>query len=186
MSTIIDSYSETNATTLQVINNIASFYYIAKGQSFTGSPCILDKVVFYTSKVGSPTGNCYAKIYTHTGTYGSSSLGTGSALATSDAIDVSTISTSNSLVTWNFSGGERIELESKYYVVVVYYDNGDASNYIQINSDNTSSTHSGNFVSYKRIDGWSNGSVDSCFYVYGEPITTPTVGTKYPLPAFKV
>ena len=53
------------------------------GQSFTGNGGTLDSCVFELGKSGSPTGNAVAKIYNHTGTYGTSSKPTGAALATS-------------------------------------------------------------------------------------------------------
>ena len=61
----------------------------AVGQSFTGNGLILNSAEFYLKKKGSPTGNAVVKIYAHSGTYGTSSVPTGSALATSDNFDVS-------------------------------------------------------------------------------------------------
>ena len=177
MSTLIDSYSEANADTNQILDNVTPFYYTAKGQSFTsGIVATLDNVEFYVKKVGSPTGNAYAKIYAHSGTYGSNSKGTGTALAISDAVAASTISTSFSLVPFVFSGGERITLVADYYVVVLSYTSGDASNYLSLSSDNSSPEHSGNYA-FLSDGSWGSGTVDMAgFYVYGTPIPSTVQG----------
>ena len=91
MSTIIDSYSESNYVTAGY--GMSPLGY-GVGQSFTGDGKTLSSVKFYARKVGSPTGNIYAKIFAHSGTYGTSSVPTGTELAVSGAVDVTTISTS--------------------------------------------------------------------------------------------
>src|SRR5574343_703571 len=121
MSVIIDSYSESN------YNNALTFYSgysIQKvGQSFHNTNgCNLLSAKFYCIKIGSPTGNIYANVYAHTGTYGSTGKPTGSALATSDAVDVSTLDTNPNwkLIEFTFSGANQIALsENTNYVVVI-------------------------------------------------------------------
>lgn len=164
VSTELDSYSESNYATLAALY---SGNWIIYGQSFTSSVGgELDSVKFYLKKTGTPPGNMTATIYAHTGTYGSSSKGTGPTLATSDAISASTLSTSFGLVTFDFSGAERITLSaSTYYVVALEYSSGDGSNRVDIGIDNTSPTHSGNRAGY--TSGWaSNSGQDTIFYVY--------------------
>ncbi len=96
--TIVDSYSESNLTSYSSIHQYSSKRY--DGQSFTcGVTVTLSECKFYLNKYNSPTGNCYALIYAHTGTYGTSGVPTGGELATSDAVNVANISTSSSLVT---------------------------------------------------------------------------------------
>ena len=163
---LIDSYSESN----QDWSSSVQTTYIS-GQSFTNvNPIILDSCKFYIKKSGSPTGNAVAKIYAHTGTYGTSSVPTGSALATSDNFDVSTLSTSYGLSTFNFSGADRITLSANtYYCIVLVYSGGSSSNRIDLAEDDSSPTASGNKVSSSNSGStWSATSgYDVCFYVYG-------------------
>jgi len=140
------------------------------GQSFTSTGGTLDSIKWYVKKyTGSPTGNATAKVYAHSGTYGTSGVPTGSALATSLDVDVSAWSTSYSLVTFNFTGANRITLTNgTYYVAVLAYSGGDSSNLISYGMDNTG-THSGNESEYvtgwRYSDSWLTGR-DAPFYVY--------------------
>ena len=159
-ASVDDSYAETNQS------DDALLYAGAQYQSFTSGGGTLDSVKFYLKKVGSPTGNVYAKIYAHDGTYGVSSVPTGSALATSDALSAASLTTSYVLTTLSFTGANRIELEnSTYYVVVLEFSGGDVSNYVGVGQDTSSSSHGGN-------DGYSDdpwtpeADNDLCFYVY--------------------
>lgn len=173
-SSISDSYSESNFGYNWSIYNGSS----ARGQSFESLGGLLDSVKIYASKSGSPTGNVYAKIYEHSGTYGTTSVGTGNPLATSDPVDASTISVSKELVTLNFSGNDRISLTDTYYVVTFSCDGGDVSNKIYLGTDNSSPTHGGNLVHYSGT--WSyNAAMDLVFYVYEKesPITKMTSST---------
>jgi len=175
MAYIVDSYSESNYV------GTSSLLYSAQskvGQSFTGDGGILSSAKFYLRKVGSPTGNAVVKIYAHTGTFGSSSMPTGTSLATSDTFDVSTLTTANQLINFNFSGANKIQLiDETKYVVVIEYSGGDASSYILVGLDATSPTHDGNYYSTYG----ASSSVDTCFYVYADD-TDSIVG---PFPTFK-
>lgn len=170
---LVDSYGESYYSTSMVVvlGGITQ-----RGQSFTGDGGTLDKIKFYLSKYGSPTGSAYARIYSHSGTYGTSSIPTSlggtpptyNLLATSDAFDVSTLSsTEMQLKEFTFSGDQKITLEDgTYYVLAISYTGGDTSNRIYIGADNSTLSHSGNYSSY---NGWSwsyNSSYDIVFYVY--------------------
>jgi len=171
MATIVDSYSESNHD---------SGYGYPCGQSFTGNGSILDSAKVFTSREGSPSGNCYIKIYAHSGTFGTSSVPTGSALATSDVRDASTL-TSYGLSTFTFSGAERIRLiNNTHYVMVFDYSGTDLS----IGGDMTSPTHDGNYCGYYNGSWTAYSGYDLCFYIYGEE-PSPIIGEKYPLPPFR-
>ena len=161
---VVDSYSESNYSGggYSVYSALPEY-----AQSFTGNGNTLDSAKFYLKKVGSPTGNVYAKIYAHTGTFGSGGTPTGSALAVSDAVDVSTIGTSNALQTFSFSGANRITLANgTHYCVVISYSGGTAGvDFIIAGYDFTSPTHAGNAAYYDT--SWHATSPDICFYVYG-------------------
>lgn len=160
-SVVIDSYSQTNYT--------GTSHYVygtngKQGQSFTGDGNSLESVEFYLKKTGTPTGNGYVKIYSHSGTYGTSST-PNTLLATSDPLDVSSIGTDFSLIDFTFSGANKITLNSgTYYVAIFENTNGDISNRISIAADSSSPTHGGNWV-------WNNGTwqadsgYDVIFYV---------------------
>jgi len=139
---------------------------LAYAQSFTGDGTILKSVKWYLKDSGSAVGNIYAKIYAHSGTYGTSSVPTGSVLATSDAIDASTLSSSYELIEFNFSGGEQITLTNgTYYCVSIEHTGQDPwEGIIYVGGDSTSPTHSGNMSEYGTQ--WSPSSSDDfCFYV---------------------
>lgn len=167
VATLINSYSESNQNSGY---NTYAGGWPYRGQGFINADGrILDSCKWYLRKGGSPTGNIVATLYAHTGTYGTNGKPTGSALATSDAVDISTLTGSFQLITFNFSGGNRIPLVvATNYVIVMSFTGGDVSNYLDIGVDTTSPTHSGN-ESYS-LDGssWSTDTGgDLCFYVYG-------------------
>lgn len=167
MATIVDSYSEANQDTSVTGNSDVP----ANGQSFTGDGGTLNTVNFYVKKGGSPTGNATAIIYAHTGTFGTSSVPTGSALATSGVFDVSTLTTSFQLITFTFTGGEKITLTNgTKYVVVLDYGGGDIGNFLNIGADGSSPSHAGNWSFF--TSSWSaDATKDLCFYVYKDDPT---------------
>ncbi len=183
MATIIDSYSETNYS--------ADYYVFGEGkmsgQSFTGNGGFLGKAVLFLKRAGSPVGSVYCEIYAHSGVYGTSSIATGSPLATSSSVDVSTLSTDYALVEFSFTGVNQIELVNGTNYVLIYTSDDtiyNYPNYVLIGMDSSSPSHSGNRC-YNTTGTWyAQDNIDVCFYIY-EKETTPTVGTKYPLPAFR-
>lgn len=166
MAVIQDFYSETNYSGVAVF---LGYSYGRCGQTFTPeSTSILSSCEFYLKKTGSPTGNIVAKLYNHTGTWGSSGKPTGSALATSNSIDVSTIGTSYGLLSFTFPVEYITLLDTKYCISLEYSD-GSAGNYISVGLDHSSPTHQGNL--YTTNIGSSTYSTystyDAPFYVYG-------------------
>jgi hypothetical protein len=125
---------------------------------------------FYLKKDtgGSPTGNAVAKLYSHTGTYGTSSK-PDTLLATSDNFDTSSLTEAYSLITFTFSGANQYSLISgtNYVIVLSYYVGGD-NDYFYIGADNSSPTHGGNLVSGddREDTTWTAfSSYDLCFYI---------------------
>jgi hypothetical protein len=166
VATLVDSYSESNQDSYSTLN---SSTYVAHGQSFTGSDGKLDSAKFYMKKAGTPSGNIYAYLYAHSGTFGTSSVPTGSALATSDAVDFSTVETSAyALYTFVFSGANRYTLaDATHYVLVLSVQSATTStgNGIMLGNDASSPSHDGNSCRY--LSSWASyGSRDDCFYVY--------------------
>lgn len=164
MAFVIDSYSETNQ------NDTDDMYgaRTGRGQSFANTDeCYLSSAKFYLSKTGSPPGTLYCRLYAHTGTYGTSSLPTGSVLDQS-SMSASSLGTSFALVTFNFTGGYILQPNTKYCISLYYNEGGsDASNKVNVGADTTSPTHGGNYF-FDNGGGWTTSTADGCFYVYGE------------------
>lgn len=169
-TTTTESYPETNQSSEWSMSIDGNPY---AAQSFTMSASgTLQTAKMYMKKTGSPTGTMTLSIYAHTGVYGSSGKPTGSPLATSAAIDISTLTTSFALNTFTFSGTGAINITSGVnYELVLFTNGGDSTlgDEIVIGYDSTSSSYAGN-RSYS-ADGvvWNTASNDYCFYV--------TVGT---------
>lgn len=164
--TIIDSHPVSNAS-----GNWYNYPETSFGQSFTNTNYAeLDSVVFYLTRTNSPTGNAYAKIYAHTGTFGTNGTPTGSPLATSDAVDVTSISTSFYVpVTFTFSGSNRIILNAntKYFVVYSRTETGSV-NVLEMRTDAVTPTHSGNSAYSTDDTNWTSYATDIIFYVYSK------------------
>ena len=179
MATLIDSYSESNySQDIDLSSDVQQ-----EAQSFTGNGDSITSCRFYLKKSGTPTGNLYAKIYTHSGVYGTSSVPTGGPLATSDALDISTLSTSYELVEFTFSTPYATIGDTNYVLSL----EATTAVSVYIGVDNVSPSHSGN-RSYNFLGmGWEKDNTrDICFYVYGvENLETPTIGESYPLPPFR-
>lgn len=160
--------------TYDTFNLLYSGSTIAVSQSFqSGFGGILRKAVFKLSKYGSPTGNIYAKLYAHSGTFGTSSIPTGSALATSAAILASTVQALSADFEFIFETPYNLSASTNYCIVLEYND-GNSSNRIQ-SYFNSTNIHNGNYASY--ISSWAADSAkDMYFKIYteGYGITMPS------------
>lgn len=143
MSTL-DSYAESNfsgAVTLSAAGQHSA------GQSFTtlndGYIYLLTSAKFYLKLNAGSTYNLTAKVHTHSGTYGTSSLPTGAALATSNAVTTG-LTGDYALVTFTFSGANQIYLQpNTHYTIHVTINSGDGS--VLLGFDASSPSHSGNY-----------------------------------------
>jgi hypothetical protein len=115
------------------------------GQSFTGTGGIIATAKFYLSKTGSPTGNITAKLYAHSGTFGTSSIPTGSALATSNTISAESLTGSLVFTEFKFPSAWATLTNATNYVITVEYSGGDGSNYVNVGYDGSSPSHGGNY-----------------------------------------
>jgi len=132
----------------------------------------ISRIRFRVAKVGNPTGSAYAKLYRATGTVGSDAIPTGSALATSEAVDVSTFPT---YVTDDDSKFFDFDFANAYlaapgdYCVVFEYPGGDSSNYVKIAVDQVAAKNELHYGNGCRLVGGSFVSdvKDDClFYLY--------------------
>lgn len=179
MSNICDSY--TSSTSNQT--NLYTGYDVCFGQSFTGNGEDLTSVVFKLDKVGSPTGTATFRLWTHTGTYGTSSLGSGSALATSATLDVSTLTTSMTDKTLTFSAPYYTLANGTYYVVTCVYQGGSSSNYVRVRYDDTSPAHAGNATYNPDLGAtwYAQNTRDVYFIVYTDPVPSTATGNFFML-----
>lgn len=132
------------------------------GQAITLSKTYKIKyIAFVFRRYYYATGNVYAKIYAATGTVGTNAYPTGSVLATSEAIDITTVSDSKSKVTFTFTTPYTITAGN--YCVCLNYAGGDASNHLLIYFNTTSASHYGNmfYAAVNPISTW-----DCYFYLY--------------------
>lgn len=119
-------------------------------QSFTtpndGQNYKLTSATVMMEKMGSSTGTFQMEIYAHTGTYGTTSAPTGSALATSNEVaDTAITLDSFADVTFTFSGANQIILTpNTHYVFAVKMLTASAAAYFAIGVDSSSPTHAGN------------------------------------------
>jgi hypothetical protein len=146
--------------------------YSAAGQSFTSTGTVkLTSMKLYLKKTGAPTGTATVQLFAHSGTYGTSSVPTGAALATSDAFTVSTLTTDYALVTFTFTGANQYNLvQGTNYCIALVGDGCavDTSNDVQVGTDGSSPTATGNAFYYDNGAWAAAAGVDAIFYVYGQ------------------
>jgi hypothetical protein len=145
----------------------------AVGQTFNGVGTKLSSCKFLLYKLGSPVGNLKARLYAHTGSWGSTGYPTGAVLAQStNAIAMASLTTTPTLTTFTFDETYALVAGTKY-CIVLYCDSAST-----INGSNcpyvggvyyTQGYHPGNFVYYP--NAWSYDSArDIIFYVIGHNI----------------
>jgi len=163
------TYDESNQSVGQTLR---SGSVTACGQSFEPVPGgDLSSATFFIAKMGSPTGTLVAKLYTHTGTYGTSST-PDTLVVTSEALDVATdVTFSFGLKQFEFHEAQPT-LSATYYVIVVEFVStySDGTNNVIIGSDSSSPTHGGNGCWY--TSSWTATVNDFCFYVHSGGIVS--------------
>lgn len=163
------SIASNSESTQDTTTNIFSGSIIAIGQSFQpATTCQLESVSFYIKKGGAPTGNVTVTLYLATGTLGTTSKPTGTVFATSNAVDISTLTTSFALVNFTFTGVNRYTLTAgTNYVVVLNYSGGGGGDYLSVGLDSSSPSASGNESYSANLATWTSvAGSDLCFYVY--------------------
>lgn len=170
--TTIDSYPSTSFSANQAVRAGA---VVGVGNSFTGNGMSVATAQFYLQRSGTIANgsNCFAVIYAHSGTFGTSSIPTGTALATSNAIDASTLSTTQGLVTFTFPTPYVTVSGTKY--VVTFEFAGGSSNKL-INAGYGTAAGSGNFSSKTATTWTANSARRLVFYVQAPNTITGTVG----------
>jgi len=103
----------------------------------------LVRAFFQLKKTGSPTGTVTAKLYAHSGTFGTSSVPTGGALATSTAVNLTTLTASYQTVEFTFPTPFELAASTNY-TIAVEYSGGSGGNYIDVRGLAGTGTHAGN------------------------------------------
>ena len=180
INTLLDTYNESNyvadfAKLYDDFPNAGSGF----GQSFTtpndGKSYRLEQAKFYLNRNGAPVGAYLtAVLYAHSGIYGTDSVPTGAALATSGQVDASTLGAGMALITFTFTGANRVTVTpNTHYVIAIQVaakGNFDvATCFVRVADDNTAPTHSGNGCAVDTT--WSAQVwLDYVFYVYGSEV----------------
>lgn len=163
--TLYDSYTDMDGLDYEWL---WSGLRIRACQSFnSATAATLHHVDFYAYRALSPSGDATATLYAHSGTYGSSSVGTGTALATSDAVTATSIGTSAGWVTFTFTGANKYALAGAdtKYVLCMEFAGGTTTDNLRCGADWTSPTHGGNYASY--YSSWSyDAGGDVLFRLY--------------------
>jgi hypothetical protein len=168
---VMDTYAFSNIDSDEDLDDTNS----KVGQSITGDGGIPTSVQVHLKKTGSPTGKIRAKIYAHSGVFGTSSVPTGTALATSEPIEASGLTTSYVATTFRFEEtnklpASRLEtVSATKYVMTIEYDDGTSVNYISVGADSSTPSHGGNVSRYTTAWAAVSGS-DLAFIVNREGV----------------
>ncbi len=161
-----DLYLESNK---DGVTSMQSGGTVGTGQSFTGDGYALYSARFYLARTTSPTGFAIAKIYAHSGSFGSTSIPTGAALATSIPVDISALPTSfaagnANIVEFMFQGANAITLTAatNYFVSIEYSGSGGT---VDVGKDGSSPTHSGNSATWNGVTWTAVNTSDVCFFI---------------------
>jgi hypothetical protein len=139
------------------------------GQSFTGDGEVITSCAFYLFRSINPvTGTLTASVYAHSGTYGSTGVPTGDALATSMIRSVDDIPEGVKLIKLFFVGDQRITLTAgtKYFITLAHPQGG-SGNYIYANKAANITDHDGNGAT--KAANWTPlflSGEDFIFYIY--------------------
>jgi hypothetical protein len=149
---------------------------VRSGQSFTGNGEKLSRMAFDIHRLGTPPGTYTAVLYAHSGTFGTSSVGTGAALATSTTVlTPATLSGYFGWVFFDFDGTFTLVNGTNYVMAIVATNAGDASNCVEMVVDFTSPpSRAGNRCDYNGTTWTAQATYDYMTRVYTVPATPPT------------
>ncbi len=171
----LDSYATANQDSDEVLEEDHPSTlpgHSACGQSFTtpndGKNYRLTSAKFYLKKSDPllPDGTLVAKLYAHSGVYGTSSIPSGNALAASDSVDLDTLTNAYALYTFTFSSIYVLEPNTQYCIDV----EADATwiiDTVMAGYDGSAPSHGGNMFHYDTSAFHAVAGSDLIFYVYG-------------------
>jgi hypothetical protein len=142
-----------------------------------GAAARITRAEFSMFQQNGPTGSLYARLYAASGTFGSSAVPTGAALAESAAVDVTTLPGAYDMIPFDFATPPRIEADTTYCIAVEFDGTpAGATGYPLVGGDVFSATHAGNISSRNRSTGlWSaTPSQDLIFRLTGFKVPPPS------------
>lgn len=127
----------------------------------------LTQVKFFMKKTGSPDGQLEARLYISSGICGIDGIPDGIILASSTPVNVASLTSGGSWISFMFSSPYFCMLDDTCYVIVVVLTGCTTlpAEYPSIKGG--ISDHDGNGT-YYRASAWHDTNWDYCFYVYGE------------------
>ena len=151
-ATLVDSYQPTEDGDVDVYSG--SITRVA--QQFTGTAGKLSRAIWSIRKQGTPTGSVYAKLYANSG-----GAPTGTALATSNAVDISGLGTSFADVDFEFEDEYTLAAATEYHISIEF-TGGDASNRLEVEY---LTAGSGSETCNTYISSWGSQTYDCRFQV---------------------
>jgi hypothetical protein len=167
------------STSDSIVNSGAS--PISWAQSFTAaSSNNLVSVVFPLFRTSTASGTLTCKLYAHSGTYGSTGVPTGAALATSNTFSeanvASTTNTTPDLIEFTFPTPYAL-VSGTHYFIAIETTNTSTSAFVALRVTSNTSAHGGNAAAKaSNTLVWTAQSQDLIFYLYsdGPLLTMPT------------
>lgn len=163
---VLGNYGEANYDTY---SNIQGF---SRGQTFTspGGAYALKRCSFWMRRSGNTitgTPHVRAKLFAHSGTYGSTGVPTGSALSVSgDILQAGLSSASLGWVEFTFSSPYTLSPNTQYCIVIE--SDADATGGLYVGYDASSPTHAGNYFDNAGGSWAYNAGRDVIFKAIGE------------------
>jgi len=169
-----DGYKEDNfATEVQLYSGAIE----GVAQSFVGNGKKLKRVDLWLKKNGFPsdTDNITVALYAHSGTFGTSSVPTGSALVsvTKTIGDMGQPLISGRRFIWEFATPYLLT-EGTNYCIAILYSGGTASVNLETVIDNSSPTHGGNYSTYNGTSWTAASGTDLLFNLFTVPFIDST------------
>lgn len=170
-ATVTDNYAFSNQDSVYAFGG-GTHANEAISQSITGDGGVLSRVIFQLRTNGSPTGTFTAQLYAHSGTFGTSSVPTGAALATSNLVNVSLLTPTLAEIEIEFEDKVTLVNTTKY-CMTVFYTTGSSSNFIEAGRDSSAPSHGGNGASKLTGGAWiAQAGIDCVFAVHTDAIVT--------------
>lgn len=171
VATAVDSYAPTEDGDVDVYSGSI----IRVSQLFTGTVGDLSRATWSIRKQGSPTGNVYARLYADaTGTP------TGSHIAESKPIDITTLTTSFADVDFEFE--DEYTLAAIDYHIAIEYSGGDSSNRLEV--EYLTAGNTGEYC-HTYVSSWSTQTYDCRFAVNRDGIVKVNATSSNPSTAIE-
>jgi len=155
----VDVYGEAN---LSVTSSISAVNQVSIGQSFTGNGQPLWRAGFWACRLGAPTSTIKAELFSHSGTYGTSSVGA-TLLATSTVRTAGTFTTTRQWEYFDFDGTFTLVNGTRYVIVLTASAAFDGTNAWGYGSD-LSPAHGGNQMTRVAAGTWTANSANDLIF----------------------